>query len=148
MKIFSNTVIAIFGIVVLIMLLAFILKMINPKPSDPNLDKNIVKNTATEVIQINILNASGIKGIASTAKDYLRSKGFDVVEIGNYIKQVDNSFILDRVGDSSSAAKVAFAIGISDTLVKVKIDSTLFVRNSIILGKDYSKLKPFKSSIK
>jgi hypothetical protein len=118
--------------------------MMNPKPADPNIDNGIEKNSSVEVIQINVLNASGVKGIAGQMKDFLRTKGFDVVEIGNYIKQVDGSFIIDRVGDSSSAVKVAYAVGLPDSLIQKKIDSSLFVRNSVILGKDYMKLKAFK----
>jgi hypothetical protein len=51
--------------------------------------------------------------------------------------------IIDRVGDFASAKKVAKALGIADSLVTTKIDSTLFVRTTIVLGQDYPKLLPF-----
>ena len=145
MKVFSNILITLFAVIVAVMLGALIYKLFFTNKVNPNLDNNIEKVSSSEVIQINILNASGAKGIAGKVKDYLRSRGFDVVEIGNYTKLIDNSFILDRIGDSSSSARVAEAIGIPDSLIKKKIDSTLFLRASVILGKDYEKLRAFKN---
>ena len=96
-------------------------------------------------IQLNLLNGCGDQGIARRTMNYLRSAGFDVVEIDNYSRySVQRSFVIDRVGDSLSAMKTAKALGIADSLRIVRIDSTLYVRCSVVLGKDYRTLKPYQ----
>lgn len=131
------------SIIVVAMLSSFISRVFISPPVDPTLDADIQRNTAQEVIQVSVLNAAGAQGIATKAKNYLRSRGFDVVEIGNFDKTVSKSCIIDCVGDLRSAMKVAYALGINDSLVVTKVDSNLFLRSSIILGMDYQELKPF-----
>jgi hypothetical protein len=46
------------------------------------------------------------------------------------------------MGDFASAKKVAKVFGIADSLIVTEIDSSLFVRTSIVIGQDYPKL-PF-----
>lgn len=141
--IFSSVVMGLMSIIVIAMLSSFISRVFISPPVDPTLDADIQRNTAQEVIQVSVLNAAGAQGIATKAKNYLRSRGFDVVEIGNFDKTVSKSCIIDCVGDLRSAMKVAYALGINDSLVVTKVDSNLFLRSSIILGMDYQELKPF-----
>lgn len=95
-----------------------------------------------EVIQLNILNASGQAKMSKKVMDFMRSRGFDVVEIGTYHRVTDTSFVLDRIGDSLSASRVAVALGISH--IRVAIDSSLFLRNTVVVGTDYKSLRPFQ----
>ncbi len=96
-------------------------------------------------IQLNIANGSGISGIARTTMDYLRSAGFDVVEIDNYKSfDVEKSFVIDRVNDSISTRAVARALGIADSLCTRVVDSSLYVRCTVVLGKDYLQLRAFR----
>lgn len=97
-----------------------------------------------EVIQINILNSTQQTGIADKARNYMRFRGFDVVEIGNYTPQQAHSIVIDRIGDKTSARKVANAMNIPDSLIITKIDSTLFIHASVVLGNDYGRLPAFK----
>lgn len=94
-------------------------------------------------IQVNILNACGVKGLAAKVKEYLHSQGYDVVDIGNYPKEEETSMILDRKNDMMLAQKVALSLGIEERLIKSKADSTQFVNCTIVIGKDFPKLKPF-----
>ena len=96
-----------------------------------------------EVIQVNVLNGCGEPGIASQAKNFLRAHGFDVVEIGNYSEKVDRSLVIDRLGNNLAMKKVANTIGISDSLSVSRIDSSMFLQATIVLGKDYKELVPF-----
>lgn len=96
-------------------------------------------------IQLNLLNGCGDQGVARRTMNYLRSAGFDVVEIDNYSRfSVQRSFVIDRVGDSVSAMKTAKILGIDDSLRVVRLDSTLYVRCSVVIGKDYRSLKPYQ----
>ncbi len=116
---------------------------INP-PVDSLLPHNQRRTVSEQYIQLNILNGTNNKGIARQAMNYLRDRGFDVVEINNYESIVKKSFILDLVNDSLSAHNVAFAVGIGDSMILKRIDSSLYLRVSLIIGQDYLQLKPFR----
>ena len=51
--------------------------------------------------------------------------------------------VFDRTGDLSTARKVAYAMGIDDSLVVSEPDSKRYVKCSVVLGDDFKKLKPF-----
>lgn len=113
-------------------------------PIDATIERTDLLVHQGEQIQVNVLNGCGQDGIARRTMDYLRARGFDVVEITNFDRMdVAHSFIIDRVGDTLSAAKAAYALGIADSLVTADIDSTLYLRCSVVLGKDYATLRPF-----
>ncbi len=135
---FYNTTVCVLGLTVIFLLCSFVNRVIIKPPVDGNLDEGIEKNNVTEVIQVNILNASGKPGAAGKVMKYLRNMGFDVVEIGNYGKLIEKSCVLDRVGDTRSARKVAYALGISDEFVRSEKDSNLFLRSTVIIGNDFN----------
>jgi hypothetical protein len=116
---------------------------INP-PVETIVDEELARSKSETTIQLNILNGCGEPGIAAETKDYLRERGFDVVEIGNTQYPVARSYVRDCVGDMISARNVAYAAGIPESMIVVDVDSSLFLRASIVLGKDYPGLKPFK----
>ncbi len=142
-KVISAIIIAFLSVAVFLFGASLVLRFFVTPPIDASLDDEIQRISVEEVVQVNVLNGCGVQGLAAETRDYLRVRGFDVVDIGNYRKSVDKSFVLDRVGDIKSAKKVAFALGVSDSLVKSKIDSSLFLRSTVVVGKDYKKLKPF-----
>lgn len=114
-------------------------------PVNPIIERSDDLVREGDQIQINLLNGCGDQGVARRTMNYLRSMGFDVVEIDNYSRfSVQRSFVIDRVGDSISTIKTAKALGIDDSLRVVRIDSTLYVRCSVVLGKDYRNLKPYQ----
>jgi hypothetical protein len=129
---------------VLLLVMANVFKAFAP-PIDPVIERSDELVKEGDQIQVNILNGCGDQGVARRSMDFMRTTGFDVVEIENYSRfSVRQSFIIDRVGDTVSARKTARALGISDSLYVVRIDSTLYVRCSIVLGKDYRNLKPYQ----
>ena len=141
MKYFVFGLISILSLIVLLMLTSFVMRISNPVvDSSVDSDKRI---TNEEKIQINILNGCGVNGLASRTNEYLRTYKFDVLEVGNYPENIEKSIIIDRLGDMESAKKVAYAVGIPDSLIFTRIDSSLFIRTSIVLGNDYEKLAPF-----
>jgi hypothetical protein len=114
-------------------------------PINPVIERSDELVRQGDQIQINLLNGCGDQGVARRTMNYLRRLGFDVVEIENYSRfSVQRSFVIDRVGDSVSARKTAKALGIADSLRVVRLDSSLYVRCSVVLGKDYRLLKPFQ----
>lgn len=132
-------------VVVTIMATSFVLRVSVTPPVSASIDNSIAKSNSQEVIQVNILNACGKSGLASTTKEFMRARGFDVVEIGNSGFLSEKSQIIDRLGDLKSARQVAYALGISDSMVTSIIDSNLFLRATVIIGDDFRDLKPFRN---
>jgi hypothetical protein len=124
------------------MLSSFIIRITTP-PISAAVDSANRISELEQFIQVNVLNACGKTGLAAEVKNYLLKRGFDVVEIGNYGVPLENSIVIDRVGDVNSSLKVAYAMGIKDSFVTTEIDSALYVRATIIVGKDYFTLRPF-----
>jgi len=143
-RILSITLITILSLVILIFVVSIIFKFAaKPEPASDS-EKNLGKLANNEMIQVSVLNGCGVKGLAGEVRDYLRDKGFDVVDVGNFNKSVNSSFVIDRMKDTSSSKKLAKAMGLPETKIVFNIDSSMFLRSSIILGSDYKKLKPFK----
>ena len=100
---------------------------------------------AGEHIQVNIMNGSGTANVARIFTDFLRARKFDVVEMTNYKeKNVEHTFIIDKVSDSASAQKIAYALGISTMRITHEPDSNAFVDAAVIIGKDYINTSPMK----
>jgi hypothetical protein len=98
-----------------------------------------------ERIQINVWNGSGRMRMAQKFTDYLRARKFDVVAMENYKDtSVDRTFIVDRVGDSVSAQKIAYALGVADSCIHREIDTEEYVKADLIIGRDFLNLKPMK----
>ena len=143
-NIFYN--IIIFFLLVLIVYLSYsaYLKIIH-KTSQTELDQNV--EVASEIIQMDVLNGCGISGVADRYTDFLRAHNFDVVQIGNYISfEVDETFVIDRIGNKANALKVAEAIGIENVKVIQQLNDNYFLDVSLVIGKDYYKLIPITGS--
>lgn len=140
-KILYNKITFIFlSIVSLILLSSFVYRILISQPITPLVDDK--KDTAfNKQIQLNILNACGESGVAAKFKEYYRIREFDVVEIGNFNKEIEKSMVLDRIGDIRSAFKVAQLVGINDSLVKSVVDSTMYLRTTLVIGKDWKNLE-------
>lgn len=129
-------------ILVTFLIMSFTNRVLISPPVDSELEENIEKLNNLEIIQVSILNSTSVNGLANKARTFLQMRNFDVVEIGNSKEILPQTIVIDRMGDFGSAKKVAKAFGIADSLIKTDIDSSLFVRSSIVIGQDYPKL-PF-----
>lgn len=139
-NIFYN--ILIFFLVVLIVYLSYSAYIKLVKGSE-KIDELKNSQVAAEIIQLDVLNGCGVAGVADRYTDFLRSRGFDVVEIGNYVSyDVDETFVIDRIGNKANALKVASALGIEKVKVIQQLNENYFLDVSLVIGKDYYKLKP------
>ena len=101
--------------------------------------------TKPRVIQLDVLNGCGAKGAGTKCTSYLRSNGFDVVEMKNYKTfNVLRTLVVDRVGDLASARRVAASLGVSEQNVIQQINHDYFVDVSVIIGADYASLRALK----
>lgn len=86
--------------------------------------------------RVEVLNASGERGIARAVTQRLRTAGFDVVYFGNAPASAgDSTIVLARIGDDAVARAVAEHLGIAR--VATVPDTTLFLEATVILGRDW-----------
>lgn len=94
------------------------------------------------IVQLDVLNGCGVKGAGAKFTDYLRTNGFDVVEMKNYKSfGVPQTLVVDRVGDLTAARRVAAALGVGEKNVVQQLNPDYFVDVSIIIGADYNNLR-------
>ncbi len=135
-----NILIVILAVFVVYFSYAFISRQIPTESKEP---PSLVIDTTHQVIQIEILNGCGIKGTASKFRLFLMSHGFDVVDVRNYKSfDIQETLVIDRIGNLSNADGVAKSLGVSKKNVIQQINPDYFVAVSVIIGKDYNQLKP------
>lgn len=89
-----------------------------------------------ERVRVEVLNASGVPGLAAKGRTMLRDRGFDVVYVGNAPGYApDTSLVLDRVGRMEAARSVADEMAIPRVFARP--DSNVFVDVTVVLGKDW-----------
>lgn len=88
-------------------------------------------------VRVEVLNASGVPGLAAKGRTVLRDRGFDVVFVGNAQGYApDTSLVLDRVGRMELARSVADELEIPR--IYVRPDSNVYVDVTVVLGKDWT----------
>ena len=83
-------------------------------------------------IRIEVLNASGIRGLARQATFHLRDLGFDVVSSGNSAERFDSTLVLVRSGRMDWAELAAQALG--GARIEARPDSSRYLDLTILIG--------------
>ena len=86
-------------------------------------------------IRVQVLNTTGVHGLARRATRLLRDRGFDVVEMGNATPALDTTVVLDRSGHLSwaaSAAKVLYP-----ATARTERDSSRYLDVTVLLGRTW-----------
>lgn len=105
-----------------------------------NNKKEVQPKNVQQLIQVEVLNGCGVGGVGDKITDIIRSKGIDVVKTGNYITfDVDQTFIIDRVGKIETAYKVADSLGIDKKNIIAQTNKQYFLDLTIVIGKDFNK---------
>ena len=108
--------------------------------SPPNAVKVLVPDDVR--IKVEVLNASGQRGLARRATFALRDAGFDVVRFGNDPAPRDSTLVLARSGNDDWARLVARALG--GARVESRPDSSRYLDVTVLLGGDWRPpAKPF-----
>jgi hypothetical protein len=93
-------------------------------------------------IKVEVLNASGQRGLARRATFALRDAGFDVVRFDNASETRDSTLVLSRSGKDDWAQLVARALG--GARVESRPDSARYLDVTVLLGADWRPpAKPF-----
>ncbi len=88
-----------------------------------------------ERVVVEVLNASGIRGLARSGTIHLRRKGIDVVAYGTADTAVASTLVLVRRGEGDGARRVVRALGTGTVVIAV--DTLRRVDITVLLGPDY-----------
>jgi hypothetical protein len=87
--------------------------------------------------RVEVLNASGVAGLARTVTRRLRDAGFDVVYYGNAAGfDGDSSVVIARAGGDGVARSASAALGIG--AVRVEPDPSGLVDATVVVGRDWA----------
>lgn len=131
------------GLAVMVLLYGLVTRTLVP-PANPTRATDTTELVGT-IIQVEVRNGAGIDHLAAETTHYLRQRGFDVVDVGNYETfQQDHSIVIDRVGDLKAARRVAEALGLPPDRVRQDIQRQYYLDASVVIGHDYKQLRPFQ----
>ncbi|MCX7930342.1 MAG: LytR C-terminal domain-containing protein [Chlorobi bacterium] len=125
--------------VVLVLGISFVWRLLVRPPIEA-----VTESETGTVIQLRVLNGAGVPELARRVQQYLRRRGFDVVEAGNAPTPVERSYVVDHLGDSVATERVVYAVGLPADAVRRQIDSDLVLHCSLVIGADWQMLRPFR----
>jgi hypothetical protein len=109
----------------------------------PSLDAARDGDPQGKAIQVDVINGCGGAKVGTQFTQYLRHRGYDVVEVRNYHRfDVRQSIVIARTANLRNAEKVATALGVSAPHIIQQINPEYFVDVSVVIGHDYQSLKP------
>ncbi len=92
-----------------------------------------------ERITVEVLNATGVDGLARATTRQLRRAGIDVVYFGTASSDtLEQTYIAVRRGDTTAAVRIRAALGVGRIVVEP--DSRLLLDASVFLGRDITLL--------
>lgn len=83
-------------------------------------------------IRVEVLNATGQRGLARRGTTAMRDAGFDVVSTGNWDARLDSSLVIVRTGNAEWGKLAVRALG--EARVQTRVDSSRYVDLTIVLG--------------
>jgi LytR cell envelope-related transcriptional attenuator len=102
-------------------------------------------SSTAHMLEIEVLDGAGNMKAAQYVTNVLRSQKYDVVEMKrNNEGMIERTYVIDRSGNLEATQKLATALGIAHDKVFQKIDRNLFLDVTVVVGKDFSRLKVFQ----
>jgi hypothetical protein len=130
-------------VLVAVLFYALVARGFSPR-IDPTREANPAQLVG-EILQVEVRNGCGVAGLAGQMTRFLRTRGFDVVEIGDYESfDVEETVVIDRAGDPEAARKIALAIGLPPDRVREGVDLEAYLDASVLIGCDYASFRAFK----
>lgn len=137
-NILLNIIIVVLVLLILFLGYALIVQISKSFSEEKTVEKEVILPAQ---VQIEVLNGCGVAGVADKFTEFLRSKGFDVVNKGNYSSfDVDNTLVIDRSNNPEKASMVAEIIGADKKRIVKQFNNQYFLDVTLIVGKDYNTL--------
>ena len=117
-------------------------RVTSPRPDPERLENpgNLLGN----YVQLEVLNGTGVDGLAGEMSEYLQDLGFDVVGVGNHVgPAVSKTTIFDRVGNRDAAEQLALALGIENHHIEEALEPEWYLDASLVIGPDFATVKPY-----
>lgn len=136
---FLNASLGFLSLLLGILLIALVIRIFTPSLQTERsaIESHLISN----VIQIEVLNGCGTPGLATRYTNLLRRAGFDVVESGNFESfDVNETFVIDRIGNIEHARAVARALGIPESRIIREISPHFYLDASVVIGADFEEL--------
>lgn len=134
-----NAALGFFGFLLIILLFAFITRVIYPRIITERADHQT--HLISSVIQVEVLNGCGVPGLATRFTNTLRRNGFDVISSGNFENfDVRKTMVIDRTGNLENARRVAAALGVSPDLIIQEISPAFYLDATVVIGSDFDQL--------
>ena len=141
-NILFNLMLVVLGLVVMVLLYAFVSRSFTSSPDSIRTDNP--GDLVGDIIQVEVRNGCGVTGLAAEMTQFLRGEGFDVVEVGDYTSfNEPKTLVIDRVGNLEAARQVAASLGLPEDRVIQEIRQDYFLDASVVIGQDYATLPPF-----
>jgi hypothetical protein len=87
-------------------------------------------------VTVEVLNASGARGLARAGSRHLRERGLDVVSYGTAERESDSTLVLVRRGDVEAGQRVLRALRTGT--MHLEPDTLRRVDVTVLLGRDYA----------
>lgn len=139
-NLFLNVIIFILGALILYMSYAIIDKLVSRNPKN---EAEVNKTEPAKIIQVEVLNGCGVKGLGDRFTDFLRDNKVDVVNVSNHPSQdFEKTLVIDRTGNIYNARKIAKLLGVKEENIVQQINNDYFLDVTLVIGRDYNQLKP------
>ena len=104
------------------------------------------KNVEERLVKVEVLNGCGVPGLAKEVADFLRTKGYDVIDITNAENyDFTRTIILDRTSEKAEhALNVASTLGLEEKDAFSELSSGRGLDVTVIIGKDFRRLALYK----
>ena len=137
----KNTLLYLFSIVLIIMAVYYIKNSFKSKNIDVVTELSHSNYVRAE---IEVLNGCGESGIANLFTKFLRSEGYDVIDIRNAdnFKYKNSVILFHKVDTEDKAKELSKVLNISKDNIKFSNSSIWDI--SLIIGKDYKELESFE----
>lgn len=133
-----NIIIVVLALLILFLVYALVAQISNTLRKEEISEQKLILPSQ---VQIEVLNGCGVTGVADRLTEYLREKGFDVVNKGNYSSfDIDNTLVIDRSNNLDKSSMVANALGLENKSIVRQFNNQYFLDVTLIIGKDYNTL--------
>jgi|SRR5699024_2363878 len=134
-----NAAIGFLSLLLALLVFGLFTRIVYPKIENKRTQKD--QQLISDVIQLEVLNGSGVPGLADRATSTLRKNGFDVVKTGNF-KNFDmtKSVVIARTNNTDNAEQVAKALGIISENILIEASDDFYLDATVVIGSDYKSL--------
>lgn len=146
---FLSTVIILLVFVNLVFIASVLIKSLMADQAPATVSRPQVQRAVTpereRLLKVEVLNGCGISGIANGLTDYLRKRDVDVVYFGNFESfSISETLVIDRRDYGlKNARTIGNIIGVKDDRMFPQLSPERQLDVTIIIGKNYNKLKAF-----